>query len=94
MSLNRYHLLLCVLALALAGPTRAAEPALTAERVTNQVSGVCGFKNAPANGTVDIAYSTFPPFENRGFATAMAVMVLRLCLNEAPAYLRRDVEGF
>ncbi len=32
--------------------------------------------------------------EGERFATAMAVMVLRLCLNEAPAYLRRDVEGF
>ena len=51
---------------------------VTADRVTNQVIGVCGFKNAPANGTVEIAYSTFPPFENRGFATAMAVEMVAI----------------
>jgi len=28
------------------------------------------------------------------YATALAVMILRLCVNEAPAYLRQEVEGF
>ena len=33
----------------------------------------CGFKSSPdANGTVDIAYFTFPNFEGRGVASAMA----------------------
>ena len=35
--------------------------------------GICAFKTAPArNGTVEIAYMTFPAFEGRGYATAMA----------------------
>lgn len=33
-------------------------------------------------------------FEGSEYATAMAIMVLRLCLNEPPAYLRTDIEGF
>jgi ribosomal-protein-alanine N-acetyltransferase len=34
--------------------------------------GVCAFKAAPdGEGTVEIAYSTFPPHEGRGHATAM-----------------------
>ena len=35
--------------------------------------GTCAFKAAPdAAGTVEIAYMTFPAFEGRGHATAMA----------------------
>lgn len=34
--------------------------------------GTCAFKSAPANGEVEIAYMTFPAFEGRGHATAMA----------------------
>lgn len=35
--------------------------------------GTCAFKAAPdAAGTVEIAYMTFPAFERRGYATAMA----------------------
>ena len=37
------------------------------------VIGTCGFTHGPeANGTVEIAYFTFPEFEGRGYATAMA----------------------
>jgi len=34
--------------------------------------GTCGFKSAPVNGKVEIAYFTFPEFEGRGIGTAMA----------------------
>jgi RimJ/RimL family protein N-acetyltransferase len=35
--------------------------------------GICAFKAAPeAEGTVEIAYMTFPAFERRGYAAAMA----------------------
>ena len=35
--------------------------------------GICAFKSAPgAAGEVEIAYMTFPAFEGRGHATAMA----------------------
>ncbi|WP_435019831.1 GNAT family N-acetyltransferase [Tundrisphaera sp. TA3] len=35
--------------------------------------GTCGFKDGPgADGSVELAYFTFPPYEGRGHATAMA----------------------
>jgi len=34
--------------------------------------GTCAFKSAPADGAVELAYMTFPAFEGRGHATAMA----------------------
>ena len=37
------------------------------------IVGTCAFKTSPdAAGTVEIAYMTFPAFEGRGLATAMA----------------------
>jgi RimJ/RimL family protein N-acetyltransferase len=37
------------------------------------VVGTCGFKTAPKeDGSIEIAYFTFPSFENQGYATAMA----------------------
>jgi RimJ/RimL family protein N-acetyltransferase len=37
------------------------------------VVGTCGFAHGPErDGTVEIAYFTFPQFEGRGYATAMA----------------------
>jgi ribosomal-protein-alanine N-acetyltransferase len=39
----------------------------------DRVVGVCGFKGAPdREGRAEIAYMTFPAFEGRGYATAMA----------------------
>lgn len=41
--------------------------------------GLCAFKAAPdAAGTVELAYMTFPAFEGRGHATAMAAALVRL----------------
>lgn len=34
--------------------------------------GVCGFKGAPANGRIEIAYGTAPGHEGKGVATALA----------------------
>lgn len=40
---------------------------------TRVVVGACGFTDAPdADGCVEIAYFTFPPFEGKGWGTAMA----------------------
>ncbi len=45
------------------------------------VIGTCGFTHGPeADGTVEIAYFTFPEFEGRGYATAMARELLNLAL--------------
>lgn len=46
---------------------------LAIDAATGQVVGTCGYKGGPADdGSVEAAYFTFPPFEGRGFATAMA----------------------
>ena len=59
---------------------------LAADRATMQVIGGCGFKGAPdANGDVEIAYGTFPPYEGRGYAKAMAAsLISRARANGAP----------
>jgi ribosomal-protein-alanine N-acetyltransferase len=36
------------------------------------IVGTCAFKSMPAEGEVELAYMTFPAFEGRGHATAMA----------------------
>jgi RimJ/RimL family protein N-acetyltransferase len=46
------------------------------EGESQQLVGVCSLKGPPVNGTVEIAYFTFPGFEGRGIATAMARFVL------------------
>jgi RimJ/RimL family protein N-acetyltransferase len=43
------------------------------------IVGTCAFKAAPdAEGTVEIAYMTFPPHEGRGYATAMIDALLEI----------------
>jgi RimJ/RimL family protein N-acetyltransferase len=46
--------------------------------------GTCGFKAPPAAGRVEIAYFTFPEFEGRGVATAMARRLTDLALEAQP----------
>ncbi len=46
-----------------------------------RVVGTCGFKHGlEKDGSVEIAYFTFPGFEGKGYATAMAGALLRLAL--------------
>jgi RimJ/RimL family protein N-acetyltransferase len=47
--------------------------------------GSCGFKSPPQNNRVEIAYYTFPEYESRGIATAMAAELIRLALDKMPA---------
>lgn len=42
--------------------------------------GTCGFKSSPDQGRVEIAYFTFPDFEGRGLATAMAGELLAIAI--------------
>ncbi len=43
------------------------------DRASRQVVGTCAFKSPPdGDGAVEIAYYTFPAFEGRGYASAMA----------------------
>lgn len=42
------------------------------------VVGTCGFKAAPGNGRVEIAYFTFPGYEGKGVATQMARLLMKI----------------
>jgi len=54
---------------------------LVADEVQPVVVGTCGYKHGPvADGTVEIAYFTFPEFERRGYGTAMARELTRRAL--------------
>lgn len=46
--------------------------------------GTCAFKSAPVAGRVEIAYFTFPSFEGRGLATAMAEALVALARSADP----------
>ncbi|MEM6688176.1 MAG: GNAT family N-acetyltransferase [Planctomycetota bacterium] len=54
------------------------------DKATNHVVGSCAFKGEPSDdGSVEIAYFTFPEFEGNGYATLMAerlVSLARSCL--------------
>ena len=49
-----------------------------------QAVGTCAFKCAPEDGRAEIAYFTFPEFEGRGIATAMAEQLIALARIEQP----------
>lgn len=54
---------------------------LAADEETGRVIGTCGFKHGPQDdGRVEIAYFTFPGFEGKGYATAMATELLHMAL--------------
>ena len=43
-----------------------------------EIIGACGFKTAPVNNCVEIAYFTFPEFEGKGYATKMATRLIAI----------------
>lgn len=51
----------------------------------DRVVGTCGFKGAPKNGEVEIAYHTFPEHEGQGVATAMAGSLVRIANDHDPS---------
>jgi RimJ/RimL family protein N-acetyltransferase len=53
--------------------------------VTNdKLVGTCGFKGPPLNGSVEIAYFTFPGYEDKGIATQMARQLLSIARDAQP----------
>ena len=63
----------------LAGDPRPAPWGSYLARLDGQAIGICAFKSAPnGDGEVEIAYMTFPAFERRGHATAMAAELVRI----------------
>jgi uncharacterized cupin superfamily protein len=52
--------------------------------IDGQCVGTCAFKSAPRNQQVEIAYFTFPEFEGRGYATAMARKLVEMAREVSP----------
>jgi RimJ/RimL family protein N-acetyltransferase len=53
----------------------------------DKIVGTCAFKCAPVDECVEIAYFTFPEFEGRGIATAMAKALIALARATRPDLL-------
>jgi [ribosomal protein S5]-alanine N-acetyltransferase len=53
----------------------------------DELVGVCSFTSPPRAGRVEIAYFTFPPFEGRGVATAMARALIEIARAADPSVL-------
>lgn len=53
----------------------------------DRVVGTCAFKCAPVDECVEIAYFTFPEFEGRGNATAMATELIAIARAARPDLL-------
>lgn len=52
---------------------------LAVDRSTREFVGSCCYKSSPdKDGKVEIAYFTYPAFEGRGYATAMASKLIQL----------------
>jgi RimJ/RimL family protein N-acetyltransferase len=59
-----------------------AEPWICYVAVLNsRLVGTCGFKAAPSQGRVEIAYFTFPEYEGKGIATQMARQLVSIARN-------------
>lgn len=50
----------------------------------NVVIGSCGFKGTPVNNKVEIAYFTFPGYEQKGYASEMCKQLTELALVTDP----------
>jgi [ribosomal protein S5]-alanine N-acetyltransferase len=58
---------------------------LTIDTITKVIIGTCAFKGPPSkDGSVEIAYFTFPEFERNGYATAMASALIEIA-SSSPA---------
>ena len=49
--------------------------------------GICSFKSRPIDGRVEIGYFTFPEFQGRGVATAMAAELIEIAATHDPDVL-------
>lgn len=62
---------------------------LGVDAATREVVGCCSFDGAPHEGAVEIGYLTFPRFEGRGVATAMARALVALAFADARVHVVR-----
>lgn len=57
--------------------------------VADDIVGSCGYKGNCCDGVVEIAYYTFPEYENRGLATEMARLLTQLSWQQAEVQIVR-----
>ncbi len=55
---------------------------LAERQADNAIVGTCGFTGPPSSGEVEVAYFTFPQFENQGIASAMLRHLIRIALSD------------
>ena len=53
--------------------------------VNNQLVGAAAFKGKPRDGKVEIAYGTFPQFQQQGIATKICHELIKLSLKTDPS---------
>lgn len=53
-------------------------------QLDGQLVAAAAFKGQPVNNKVEIAYGTFPSFQNKGIGTRIAEMLVKLALKTAP----------
>ncbi|MBE7169207.1 MAG: GNAT family N-acetyltransferase [Williamsia sp.] len=54
-------------------------------RLDDQLVGSVAFKGRPVNGTVEIAYGTFEPYQNRGIGAQLCRKLVELSLATDPS---------
>jgi len=53
-------------------------------KLNNELVAAAGFKGKPVNGAVEIAYGTFPNFQQQGIGTAVCKKLVELSLQTDP----------
>jgi len=53
--------------------------------LSDHIVGAAGFKGKPVNGTVEIAYGTFEPYQKQGVATSICRELVELALRTDPS---------
>jgi [ribosomal protein S5]-alanine N-acetyltransferase len=56
-------------------------------RENNQLVGTGAFKGKPTHNKVEIAYSTFPAFQQKGMATEICKQLVQLALRSNPSVI-------
>ncbi len=51
------------------------------------VAGTCAFRSRPQQGSVEIAYYTFPPYQGRGIGSRMVTALMEIARGEDPSII-------
>lgn len=53
----------------------------------NQLVGCAAYKGKPVNGKIEIAYGTFPQYQNKGIGANIAATLVKLALDTDPSVI-------